>query len=69
MDDKPKVYTENPFSYNFVSLNKSKVDELPTPSATQIIANPLSNAVGKNLGVQNPHDWNEVYDKVHVITE
>lgn len=70
MDDKkPIVYTEDPFSYNYISLTKSKLDEMPTPAASDVIVNPLYNAVGKSLGITNPHQWNQVYDKVHLITE
>lgn len=66
---KTQVYTEDPFSYNFISLKKSKIDEMPTQSANQVIVNPLYNAVGKSLGIQDPHDWNKFYDKVFTISE
>ncbi len=64
-----KVYTEDPFSYNFIALKKSRLDELPTPQANQVITDPIYHAVGKSLGIDNPHDWNKFYDKVYVIAE
>ena len=68
--DKPvKVYTEDPFSYNYVALVKSKVDELPIPTASVVMTDPLYYRVGKYLGIEDPHDWNKFYDKVYVISE
>ncbi len=69
IEQKPEVFTEDPFSYNFVSLKKSKVDELPTPSASDVMANSLYHAIGQSLGIANPHDWNRLYDKVFIISE
>lgn len=66
---KPIVYTEDPFSYNFIALKKSQVDELPTPSANEVITNPLYHAVGRSLGIDRPKDWNKLYDKVFIISE
>jgi hypothetical protein len=66
---KPKVYTEDPFSYNYVALVKSKVNEIPTPAVNSVITDPLYNAVGKSLGIDKPHDWNGLYDKVFTISE
>ena len=68
-NEKPVVYTEDPFSYNYIALKKSNIDELPTPSASEVIVNPLYNAVGKSLGIDRPHDWNKLYDKVFTISE
>lgn len=68
-ENKPTVYTEDPFSYNYVSLKQTKVDELPLPSTTEVIANPVSHAIGKAFGIENPHDWNKYYQKVFTITE
>jgi len=65
----PVAYTEDPFSYNFISLNKSKIDELPTPSANEVMVNPLYHAIGKSLGIDKAHDWNKMYDKVFMISE
>jgi hypothetical protein len=71
MDDipKPTTYTEDPFSYNFVSLKQSRINELPLPTAEQMIATPQYNAIGKFLGIDTTHDWNRNYEKVHKITE
>lgn len=68
-EEKPIVYTEDPFSYNFVALKKSQVDELPTPSANEVMVNPLYHAIGKSLGIDKSKDWNKVYDKVFIISE
>jgi hypothetical protein len=65
---KLKVYTENPFSYNSISLNKEKA-EIPTQSAEQMISDPVYNSVAKFLGVDTIHDWNKTYDKVYAIVE
>lgn len=70
MDDtKPTVYTEDPFSYNYVALKKSEVDEKPLPGVNDVIVDPVSNAIGHELGINNPHKWNKLYQKVFVITE
>lgn len=68
-DKKPRVYTENPYSYNAVSLKKRTVDIPPTASAEQMITNPTYHTIGKFLGVDTVHDWNQYYDKVFTITE
>lgn len=66
-DKKPRVYTENPFSYNSISLNKNR--ENPTPTASQMIVDPIYNQAAKALGVDTVHDWNRYYDKVAAIVE
>jgi hypothetical protein len=68
-DKKPKVYTENPYGYNQVSLKKEKAPVPPTQTANQMIMNPTYNSIGKFLGVDTIHDWNKHYDKVYMITE
>lgn len=67
-DRKPKVYTENPYSFNAVSL-KPKTSTIPTATAEQMITNPTYNIIGKFLGVDTVHDWNKCYDKVYAIAE
>jgi hypothetical protein len=69
VEEKPIVYTEDPFSYNYIALKQSKLNELPTPSASNVITNPLYNAVGKSFGIDKPHEWNKLYDKVFIISE
>lgn len=64
-DKKPRVYTQNPYDYNSVSLHKNK--DYPTPSASEMIVNPLYNSAAKALGVDTIHDWNRYYDKVAKI--
>jgi hypothetical protein len=64
-----QVFTEDPFSYNYIALNKSKVDELFVPTAEVVKSDPLYYRVGKALGVEDPHDWNKVYQKVFTIAE
>lgn len=67
-DKKPRVYTQDPYSYNAVSL-KPRVVTNPTATAEQMITSPLYNTIGKFLGIDTVHDWNRYYDKVFVITE
>jgi hypothetical protein len=68
-DKKPKVYTENPYSYNYVALKKEKPSVSPSASASTLIMDPTYNTVGKFLGVDTIHDWNKYYDKVYSIVE
>ena len=68
-EKKVKVYTENPYSYNAVALKKEKPSVMPTASADQMITSPIYNTIGKFLGVDTVHDWNQYYDKVYTITE
>lgn len=65
-DKRPRVYTENPYSYNYVSLHK--VQKI-TPSAESMVAQPLYNSVGKVLGLDTAKEWNQYYDKVYAIAE
>lgn len=65
-DKKPRVYKEDPYSYNQVSLKKVRTI---TPSAESLVAQPLYNAVGKVLGLDTAKEWNQNYDKVFEITE
>lgn len=67
--DKPRVYIEDPYSYNAVSLKKYPVRAVAIASAEQMITNPTYNTIGKFLGVDTVHDWNQYYDKVFTITE
>lgn len=60
-DKKPRVYTQNPYDYNSVSLKK---ESNYTPTAEQMIVNPVYNQAAKALGVDTVHDWNRYYDKV-----
>ena len=68
-EPKTTLYTENPFSYNYVSLNTSKVADLPVPDIDQLVATPLYNELGHLLGIDDVHDWAKYYDKVFTITE
>ena len=68
-DEGVKVYTEDPFSYNYISLNKSKVDKLPLPVLEAVKTDPVYFAVGRALGVENAHDWPKYYDKIFTIAE
>jgi len=70
MEDKnPTVHIEDPFSYNYIALKKTQVDEKQLPGVNDVIVDPLSNAIGHELGIDNPHKWNKLYQKVFVITE
>lgn len=64
-----KVFTEDPFAYNYISLNKSKVDELHVPGMETVKTDPIYYAVGKSLGLEDPHDWPKYYDKIFIIAE
>lgn len=65
-DEKPRVYTQNPHDYNSISLKK----DLPaTPSASEMLVNPLYNKAAKALGVDTVHDWNRYYDKVATLVD
>lgn len=72
-DKKPRVFTENPFSFNAVAKRQAekrmeqRVEASPT--ATQMITDPLYNRVGKSLGVDTIHEWGLNYDKVYEIVE
>lgn len=64
--DKPRVYIKNPYDYNSVIQNRTvKI----TPTASQMISNPLYNSVGKALGLDTVKEWNQYYDKVFKIVE
>jgi hypothetical protein len=67
-DKRPKTITENPFSYNSISLKK-KTSTIPTSSASEMITNPTYNTIGKFLGVDTIHDWNKAFNKVFAIVE
>lgn len=70
MEDKLITPKESdPFSYNFISMGHSNVDNIPTPAASDVIIDPHCHAVGVSLGLDRPKDWNKNYDKVHLITE
>jgi hypothetical protein len=59
----------DPFSYNFVSMKKSQVDDIPVPAATDVMIDPNCHSIGVALGLKEPKDWNKSYDKVFTITE
>lgn len=68
-DKKTKVYTENPYSFNSVSLKRKETPVPPVQTAGQMIADPTYNSVGKFLGLDNAKEWNRYYDKVYTIVE
>lgn len=61
-----KVHTKNPYDYNTISLNRQQPI---TPTANQMISDPLYNSVGKLLGLDTTKEWNQYYDKVYTISE
>ena len=65
-DKKPRVYTENPYSFNAV-VRRQVENKVVSPTATQMITDPLYNEVGKSLGVDTLHEWGLNYDKVQDI--
>lgn len=67
--DPPKVYTENPFSYNYVAKQQSKVNDLSVPGRDDVVANSDYSLVGKMMGLKTAEDWNKNYDKIFTIAE
>lgn len=65
-DKRPRVYVEDPYSFNSVSLKRPQVIN---QTADALIANPLYNNAGKILGVDTVHDWGLSYDKVEKIVD
>ncbi len=63
-DKKPRV--ASPYDYNSISLNK-QVDY--TPTADQMITDPVYNTIGKFLGVDTLHDWSKYSDKVKTLVD
>jgi len=68
-DRKPRVYTENPYSFNAISLKKEKPSATPNKAASELLVDPVYNTIGKFLGVDAIHDWNRYSNKVYAITE
>jgi hypothetical protein len=66
-DKKPRVYTQNPYSFNAVSLRKKEVKLMP--SAEQMLTDSTYNAVGRFLGVDTHREWNKNSDRVYEIVE
>lgn len=64
-DSKPRNVA-TPFDYNAISLDR-KVDY--TPTADEMITNPVYNTVGKFLGVDTIHDWSKYSDKVKTLVD
>lgn len=65
-DKRARVYKEDPYTFNYNSLKRV---ESFTPTASQMVADPLYNSVGKVLGLDNTKEWNQYYDKVYEIAE
>lgn len=72
-DKRPRVYTENPYSFNSVAKRQAekRMEERvkTSPTANQMITDPLYNQVAKSLGVDTIHEWGMNYDKVYEIVE
>jgi len=71
-DKKPRVYTENPYSFNQVvkrMAEKKRASVVATQTSEQMITNPTYNTVGKFLGVDTVHEWNKYSDRVFEIVE
>ena len=66
-DNRPKVFTEDPFDHNVVSRKKD--DGLPSKTASDMIAEPIYNYLGKFLGVDTTKEWDLHYQKVYTIAE
>jgi len=65
IDKKPS--SNNSYSYNSISL--AKKDVLPTPSASQMLTDPLYNRAAKALGVDTVHSWNNYSEKVAKLVD
>ena len=63
-DRRPRIYTENPYSFNAVSKKAAE-----TPTASNMVTDPIYNAVGKALGIDMAREWDLYYDKVFTISE
>lgn len=63
-----KLFTNDPYDYNTIALKKHKEVKY-TPTASEMVSNPLYNAVGKLLGLDMAREWNQLYDKVFTIAE
>lgn len=68
-DRRVKVHTTNPHSFNSVAKEQVDVPISAVQSASQMIATPIYNEVGRILGVDKLHEWGMYYDKVHEIVE
>jgi hypothetical protein len=68
-DEKPRVYTQNPFSHDYVAMNKPNIPTPPNKTAAQMLLDPTYNSVGKFLGLDNTKEWNKYYDRVYTIVE
>lgn len=65
-----RVYTYDPYSYNAISLKKNREDKYPVnANAGSMIADPVSNLIGKFLGINTKLEWSEQYDKVFEIVK
>lgn len=64
-DQKSRVAT-SPYDYNVVVVTK-KPDY--TPTADEMITDPVYNTIGKFLGVDTLHDWGKYSDKVKTLVE
>jgi len=61
-----KKHTASPYDYNSISLAK-KTEY--TPTADEMITTPIYNHVGKFLGIDTRHEWNQHYDKVKTLVD
>jgi hypothetical protein len=65
---KNKVFTKNPFDHNSISI-KDHESVASIPTASEMIASPTYNQIGKILGVDTLHEWGIYYDKVYEVTK
>lgn len=66
---KNKVYTENPYDYNSVSLKPKEGNIQIDKSAEEMLVDPTYNTIGKLFGIDTIHDWGKYYEKIYNITE
>jgi hypothetical protein len=65
--DKKVKQGKNPFAFNTVVLAKKPVTL--SPSAEQMIVNPLYNQVGRLLGIDTKREWSMYYDKIFHLAQ
>lgn len=65
-----KILTYNPYDWNSIALRKDRENkEELIPTAEQLITSPVHNFMAKYLGIDTKHEWNQHYEKVHLIVE
>jgi hypothetical protein len=65
-----KMRRNDPFSFNSVSLKRLNDQKVKlTPTAEQMITDPVYNSIGRLMGIDTKKEWNLYYDKIYQISE